>query len=123
MLRGLIAGIIAAAILASCDAVVTRLLAHDWYPTECCGGWDCAPITSFDAISDPGNVVTDSLTPNLKTQILGFTVTTIHGTVVVPQNFPRQRSKDGRWHACYKMPSRFSPGKPTLRCLFEPDSM
>lgn len=123
MLRGLIAGVIAALILAACDATVARLIAHDWYPTECCGGWDCAPITSFGTISDPGDTVTDSLTPNLKTQILGFTVTTIHGTVVVPKGFARRRSLDGRWHACYKMPSRFSPGQPSLRCLFEPDAM
>jgi hypothetical protein len=44
-------------------------------------------------------------------------VTTKHGTVVVPENFPRRPSKDGQWHPCVR---GTMAGKLNLICLFEP---
>jgi hypothetical protein len=52
---------------------------HSWYPLECCHQMDCAPIVKEE----------------------GSTVTTIHGTVIVPQNFkPVRPSQDNKSHAC-----------------------
>ena len=47
-------------------------------------------------------------------------VTTKHGTVLVPANFPRRESKDNQMHACM----RVLPGSNSMRliCLFLPPS-
>ena len=47
-------------------------------------------------------------------------VTTKHGTVLVPANFPRRESKDHRMHACM-MPG--AGGQMQLICIFMPPSM
>ena len=47
-------------------------------------------------------------------------VTTKHGTVVVPGDFPRRESKDHRMHACM-MPG--TSGQMQLICIFMPPSM
>ena len=47
-------------------------------------------------------------------------VTTRHGTVLVPANFPRRESKDARMHACM-MPG--AGGQMQLICIFMPPSM
>jgi hypothetical protein len=47
-------------------------------------------------------------------------ITTEHGTVLVPDDFPHRESHDGPWHACIRG-TIFSP--PELICLFEPPSM
>ena len=74
--------------------------AHDWYPSECCNGHDCAPVekvTWFDA--------SDGTPPLL-------IVTSKYGTVRVPHEFPRRESKDGRMHICIQ--------GPYVLCLFMP---
>jgi hypothetical protein len=46
-------------------------------------------------------------------------ITTKHGSVIVPANFPRRESKDNQMHACIR-PS--TGGTPRLICLFLPPS-
>lgn len=64
------------------------------YPMECCSAVDCAPIEHADssALYEAGNALVPSV----------LTITTRHGTAVVPANFPRRDSKDGRSHACMR---------------------
>jgi hypothetical protein len=71
--------------------------AHEWYPVECCGGKDCAEVEH------------DGTLPILA-------VTTALGTALVPSNFPRRESRDGKMHACMR------PGEGEMRliCLFVP---
>jgi hypothetical protein len=80
--------------------------AHEWYPVECCSGHDCAEVehATYDRV--PG---VDGTLPILA-------VTTVHGTALVPQNFPRRESRDGKMHACM-LPGR---GEMRLVCLFIP---
>src|SRR4051812_29502793 len=72
--------------------LISPASAHDWYPVECCSGTDsaepkAAPCDRFPAIDN-------------KLPILA--VTTKHGTALVPENFPRRESKDGKMHACMR---------------------
>jgi acyl CoA:acetate/3-ketoacid CoA transferase beta subunit len=46
-------------------------------------------------------------------------VTTKHGSVIVPANFPRRESKDSRMHACM----RPTDGGMRLICIFMPPAM
>ena len=80
--------------------------AHDWYPRECCGGTDCAEVehATYDRIPAADN----------KLPILA--VITVHGTALVPENFPYRESLDGKMHACM----RPGPGDMRLICLFVP---
>lgn len=73
--------------------------AHDWYPRECCGGWDCAPAERV--VSTSG----------------GLWVTTKHGTAFFDAAFATRESKDGRIHACMRPEGG---GKFTPLCLFIP---
>ena len=75
--------------------------AHDWYPIECCQAVDCAPVESV------GQIV-----PML-------VVTSKHGTAIVPQDLPRQTSRDNRMHVCM----RILNGTMSVRCLFVPPTM
>ncbi len=75
--------------------------AHDWYPTECCSGQDCAPAIRVAATEG------------------GLWVTTIHGTAFFNVNFEKRESKDGRLHACMRPESE---GKFKPLCLFVPPS-
>jgi len=79
---------------------------HDWYPMECCYGYDCAEVerATYDRSPDTG------------TDLPLLTVTTKHGTALVPANFPRRESLDGKMHACMR-PDR---GSMRLICLFVP---
>jgi hypothetical protein len=81
--------------------VATSAYAHDWYPWECCGGFDCAPVDHVKGRS-----------PNM-------IVTSKHGSVAVPATFPRRDSKDNRMHVCMR---RESSGM-KLICLFIPPTM
>ena len=76
--------------------------AHDWYPMECCHGMDCAPVDRVDT-----------------TEAGGMTVTSRHGTAVIPENMPRRESRDQRMHVCMQ-PSRF--GRMRVICVFVPPS-
>ena len=74
--------------------------AHDWYPYECCHYMDCAPVDRVEQ-SGPG----------------GMTVTSRHGTAVVPESMPRRESRDQRMHVCMQ-PSR--GGSMRVICVFIP---
>ncbi len=74
--------------------------AHDWYPYECCHYMDCAPVDRVD-LSGPG----------------GMTVTSRHGTAVVPETMPRRESRDQRMHVCMQ-PGR--GGRMRVICVFIP---
>ena len=74
--------------------------AHDWYPHECCHGMDCAPV---DRVEPSG--------PS------GMTVTSRHGTAVVPETMPRRESRDQRMHVCMQ-PGR--GGSMRVICVFIP---
>jgi hypothetical protein len=98
-------------------AAATPAAAHDWYPIECCHEMDCAPVDRAEMVptpmaddgGDPGTVSAPSMS-----------VTTKHGTVIVPGDFPRRESKDHRMHACM-VPN--SSGQMQLLCLFMPPAM
>ena len=94
--------------------VATAAVAHDWYPIECCSGMDCAPVEKVEIM------------PVQSAGIMGSTtlpgtmmITTKHGSVIVPANFPRRESKDNRMHACIRASGG---GNLRLICLFLPPS-
>ena len=95
----------------------TPAAAHDWYPMECCHEMDCAPVDHAEIVPMPaqgdpkGGGATSTPT---------MIVTTRHGTVVVPGDFPRRESKDSRMHACM-MPG--ADGHMQLICIFMPPAM
>jgi hypothetical protein len=92
--------------LAALIALSTLAYTHEWYPNECCGGRDCGVATVTQVASFPRDV-------------LPIMTVTVNGvTVVVPNDFPRRASPDGRWHAC--IINVGPPTGPRLRCLFEP---
>src|SRR5215475_796473 len=80
--------------------------AHEWYPVECCGGNDRAEVehATYDSARSA-----DGALPILP-------VTTALGTGLVPSNFPRRESRDGKMHACM----RPAEGDMRLICLFVP---
>jgi hypothetical protein len=94
----------------------TPAAAHDWYPLECCHEMDCAPVDRTEVIPTPTTADPKSMTPAPS----AMKVTTKHGSVLVPANFPRRESKDHRMHACM-MPG--SNGQMQLICIFMPPSM
>jgi hypothetical protein len=60
------------------------VLAHDWYPPECCSGQDCAPV--LEKVRLPGG---------------SWKITTKVGTAILPNNFTGYRpSEDIQEHAC-----------------------
>jgi hypothetical protein len=80
--------------------------AHDWYPIECCHSRDCAPVETMAWEEGYGE------RPQLA-------ITSKHGTVLIPPNFPVRTSKDGRMHVCtYRT---FDDGL-AVACLFYPPS-
>jgi hypothetical protein len=101
-------------IFAGLSLVATAAVAHDWYPIECCSGMDCAPVEKVEIM------------PVQSAGIMGSTtlpgtmmITTKHGSVIVPANFPRRESKDNRMHACIRASGS---GNLRLICLFLPPS-
>ncbi len=75
------------------------------YPYVCCHEMDCAPVTKVEVVPTQKFAAAGlGYAPNLKlpTQTV---ITTIHGTVVVPENFDQKaiyQSEDGRMHACVR---------------------
>ena len=67
--------------------------AHDWYPIECCRANDCAEVEH----------ATYDRAPNADTKFPILTVTTKHGTALVPENFPH-RKITGWQDACVHAP-------------------
>src|SRR5262249_36132564 len=87
-------------------SLVTSADAHAWYPEECCRAKACAPVESWAFAQ---KVQTGSL-PQLS-------VTTKHGTAIVPQSLPRRESKDNRMHACMR---GWGNGTKQIVCIFFP---
>jgi hypothetical protein len=111
--RYLFAGLVGACVLLGIVLVaMTPARGHDWYPMECCSSQDCAPIDKVEQVptsmASMFSVVPGKAMPSV------MVVTTKHGTVMVPPNFPERVSKDGRAHACIR-------GNKLL-CLFVPPS-
>jgi hypothetical protein len=103
-----------AALLASVTAAPAA--AHDWYPLECCSGMDCAVVEKVEMVPAPG--ISGILgSPAYAAGPGSMMVTTKHGTVVVPANFPRRESKDNQMHACMRPTA---DGGMRLLCLFLP---
>jgi hypothetical protein len=77
---------------------------------------DCAPVEKVEMLPGPSIA---SITGG-PVGLGAMAVTTRHGSVVVPDNFPRRQSKDHRMHACM----RPGPGG-TMRliCIFLPPSI
>ena len=69
--------------------------AHDWYPTNCCSGEDCAPV---DRVRYSPHPEADNAERTSRLPVMW--VTTKYGTAYVPNNMTRQRSPDNRMHAC-----------------------
>ena len=92
---------------ASVPSLVTSGNAHDWYPEECCHAKDCAPVESWAF----AKTVQRGKLPQIS-------VTTKHGTAIVPQDLPRRESKDNRMHAC--MRSGWGTGVKRIVCIFLP---
>src|SRR5215831_21297535 len=82
------------------------VIAHEWYPMECCHGRDCAPVESVE-----------TLAPASTNGLATLVVTTKFGTAVVPADFPRRESKDNRMHACMR---QGATGRIHLLCFFVP---
>ena len=105
-----------AAVLAVATPAATPAAAHDWYPMECCHAMDCAPVEKVEMLVGPG--IASMLSSPAQADALGaMLVTTRHGSVVVPANFPRRESKDNQMHACMRPTS---DGTMRLLCLFLP---
>ena len=109
-----------AALLLSSSATLARpAAAHDWYPHECCHGMDCAAVDKVEILPGANVAALGALTAPLAGPS-AMRVTTRHGTVYVPADFPRRESKDNRMHACMR-PS--GGGRMQLLCIFLPPSM
>ena len=108
-------------LLAALLAVASPAAAHEWYPLECCHAMDCAPVDKVEIVSPPmlSGVLaaTAQAAPTLPGSML---VTTKHGSVLVPANFPRRESKDNRMHACMRPGDG---GGMRLICIFLPPAM
>jgi hypothetical protein len=82
---------------------------------------DCAPVDKVEIVALPP--LSDVLTATAKTAPAlpgAMLVTTKHGSVLVPANFPRRESKDNRMHACMRPGDG---GAMRLICIFLPPAM
>jgi hypothetical protein len=102
--------------LAAVLAAATPAAAHDWYPMECCSARDCADVEKVEMLPGP-SIASMLAAPAQADSLGGMLVTTRHGSVVVPANFPRRESKDNKMHACMR-PS--DTGGMRLLCIFLP---
>jgi len=105
--------------LAAALAVATPAAAHDWYPMECCHAMDCAPVDKVEMLPGP-SIASMLSTPAQADSVGGMLVTTRHGSVIVPANFPRRESKDNRMHACMRPNPN---GGMRLICIFFPPAI
>lgn len=105
--------------LAAVLAAATPAAAHDWYPMECCHAMDCAPVDKVEMLPGP-SIASMLSTPAQADSVGGMLVTTRHGSVVVPANFPRRESKDNRMHACMRPDPN---GGMRLICIFFPPAI
>ena len=106
--------------------------AHSWYPQECCSGVDC-DVATAEILTGPQIAKLFGGTSANANPLGNMVVTNKHGTVIVPPNFPRRASKDGKLHACIAKSDgtklhgdaegRLPFGTPYLRCIFLPPAM
>lgn len=109
-----------AALLAAATLVaIGPAVAHEWYPMECCSGLDCAPVEKVEMLPGP-SIASMLSSPAHASALGGMLVTTMHGSVVVPADFPRRESKDHRMHACMR---RAPTGGMQLICIFFPPAI
>jgi hypothetical protein len=91
---------------------------------------DCAPVDSVEIL--PTTAIASMLPatapsappqaslPGSLPEAGSMVVTTRHGSVLVPANFPRRESKDHRMHACMRPGEG---GAMRLICIFLPPGM
>src|SRR5262245_4318351 len=99
-------------------ALTSPALAHDWYPMECCNAQDCSPVDKVEMVPPPK--VSMFGTSAHANNLGGMLVTSRHGTVFVPADFPRRESKDNRMHVCMWPPMNVSGIPKRLICIFLP---
>lgn len=100
-------------------ALATPAMAHDWYPLECCHAMDCAPVEKVEMLPGPAMAsVAGALADS--SSLGGMIVTTKHGSVLVPGNFPRRESKDNQMHVCMRPGEG---GSMRLLCIFMPPAI
>jgi hypothetical protein len=104
MTRGRIS--LLAALLTTASALPAS--AHSWYPRECCGVLECAPVEAATWVLPVGGGE-----PQL-------VVSTKHGKVAIPRNFPARESQDGRMHVCMGYDAF---GARDVLCFFKPPSV
>jgi hypothetical protein len=104
-------------LLALLLAAATPAIAHDWYPLECCHALDCAAVDKVEIIQS--SALAGVLGTPAHASSGAMSVTTKHGTVLVPANFPRRESKDHRMHVCMRPGAE---GNMRLICIFMPPS-
>ena len=103
-------------------AFATRASAHEWYPQECCSGDDCAPVDKVEVLTEQHDVAKNQTLANhlgmpAHASVPPLLVTTRHGRVIVPADFPRGQSKDSQMHACMRP---IGGGAVKLICIFMP---
>ena len=91
-----------------------RALAHSWYPIECCSANDCAPADKVESVQQ-FNAGIFGTPAHASTPLM--LITTKHGSVIVPPDFPRRDSPDGKTHVCMR---RTSDGSMRLLCVYIP---
>jgi hypothetical protein len=72
-------------VLTALFMTVSEARAHEWYPWDCCSGYDCAPVMRSEPL--PGGALR---------------VTTQQGSVTIPAGFTRRPSEDDREHVCMR---------------------
>jgi hypothetical protein len=96
---------------------VLAATAHDFYPLECCHSTDCAPVDGVEVVA--GATYYAGVSGMAHVPLSVTIITTKHGAVAVPENFPRRDSPDGRMHACITMDA---DGGNRLLCFWVPPS-
>lgn len=91
---------------------------------------DCAPVDKVEILPPPTvasmlaatvqSVSPPAGLPGSLPEAGSMLVTTRHGSVLVPGNFPRRESKDHRMHACMRPGEG---GSMRLICIFLPPAM
>jgi hypothetical protein len=87
--------------LVAVTLMIPAAAAHEWYPRECCGEMDCAPVERVEPLPDGSQRLTSRV-----------------GNTVVPASFPRRESPDHQIHICMVRYTHFENMRPV--CLFVP---
>jgi hypothetical protein len=95
------ASVVMTTALVAATLMVSGAAAHDWYPRECCGNVDCAPVERVEPLADGSLRLTSRV-----------------GSTDVPTSFPRQPSPDDQMHICMVRYSHLDGMR--VICLFVP---